>query len=60
MPETMVLPGNLTGRSEDRYFRCIKMSTMPPYDGKEDIGNYLENAVDHIDFIEIKKEEFSL
>jgi len=59
MPLTVVLPGNLTGREQDRYFRCNKMSTMPAYTGAEDANEYLEKAIDHVDFVEIKKEEFN-
>jgi hypothetical protein len=37
------------------------MSTFPSYRGAdvEDLETYLGRAIDHVDFVEIKKEEFN-
>lgn len=55
--QELVLPGNLTGREKDRYFKCVLLSTAPKRNG-EDILDYLHNAVDHVDFVEIDKESW--
>lgn len=57
--ETLVLPGNITGRYGDRYFRCTLLSTAPRAGEKETWEDYLHDAVDHVDFVEIKREEWS-
>lgn len=57
--ETLVLPGNITGRQSDRYFKCMLLGTAPKVDEKETWEDYLHEAVDHVDFVEIKKGEWS-
>lgn len=56
--DTIVLPGNITGRSGDRYFRCTLLGSAPSLDDKESWEDYLYEAVDHVDFIEIEKKEW--
>ncbi len=53
--EELTLPGELTNRSKDRLFKCIKLDSCPDME-PEEWREYLENfAVDHIDFKEIIK-----
>lgn len=60
MPEKIVLPGNLTGRERDRYFKCDKRSTMPEHSDGEEYEVFLTRAVEHVDFVEIGAEEMTL
>ena len=53
MVQQIVLPGNLTGRTSDRYFSCVLMHTAKKWDGEMDWIDYLRDAVDHVDFVEI-------
>lgn len=52
--EMVLLPGNLTGRTYDRTFRCISMPSKPIRQDGERWLDYLYRAVDHIDFVEEK------
>lgn len=56
MVETLCLPGNITGRPNDRYYHCKPMSTVPKFNQDTDWAEYLRDAVDHVDFVEIKQE----
>jgi len=53
--QQVVLPGVLTGREEDRYFRCGLRSTLSAWDKNSDWGEYVRQAVDHVDFVEVKE-----
>jgi hypothetical protein len=57
--ETIVLPGNMTGRQCDRYFKCVLLGSAPSVEEKETWADYIFEAVDHVDFIEIKAEEWN-
>lgn len=56
--DTIVLPGNITGRQRDRYFRCTLLGSAPKADEKETWDDYLHDVVDHVDFVEIKSDEW--
>lgn len=56
--DTIVLPGVITGRKSDRYFKCVLLSSAPSPDGKESWEDYLFDAVDHVDFIEVKEDDW--
>lgn len=56
--DTICLPGRITGRTGDRYFRCTLLGSAPKIDEKETWCEYLHDAVDHVDFVEIKAEEW--
>jgi hypothetical protein len=55
MVQQIVLPGNLTGRASDRYFSCTLMNTAKKWDGEEEWIDYLRDAIDHVDFVEIEQ-----
>ena len=54
--DTIVLPGNITGRRHDRYFQCVLLNSAPSAEEKETWEDYLHDTVDHVDFIEISRE----
>jgi hypothetical protein len=56
--QTIVLPGNMTGRQHDRYFQCNLLGSAPKHNGQE-WQEYLHEAVDHVDFVEVSKEEWN-
>lgn len=58
--DEIVLSGELTGRREDRRFKCIQPSTMPHQGKDETWRDYLYKAVDYIDFVELKEGESCL
>lgn len=56
--QQIVLPGNMTGREQDRYYQCKLLGSAPKPNGDE-WKDYLYAAVDHVDFVEIKKENWN-
>jgi hypothetical protein len=56
--DTIVLPGNMTGRQHDRYFRCVLLGSAPSAEEKETWEDYLHDTVDHVDFVEIDRGSF--
>ncbi len=52
--QTLILPGVMTGRDEDRMFTCRIRQSAPARPENVDWGSYLETAVDYVDFVEKK------
>lgn len=57
--QRIVLPGDFTGRAQDRYFQCKLLNSAPQPGAFDSSIDYLHDAVDHVDFVEINKEKWN-
>ena len=56
----LILPGELKGRNVDRHFKCTILAAGTRWSGRAaEWSDYVKEAVDYVDFVEISSKGFS-